>query len=54
MDELIRLVQAWIDRKESDGCNRCEYEHVKEWELPCRECKRSHKDYWQYRIDNDS
>ena len=47
MDELIKLVQAWIDKQEADGCFACAFEKTEEWELPCRECKRNHKDYWR-------
>ena len=47
IDELIKLVQAWIDRQEADGCFACAFEKTEEWELPCRECKRNHKDYWR-------
>ena len=47
MDELIKIVQAWIDRKEADGCRGCAFEDVEEWHDPCRMCKRACKDYWR-------
>jgi hypothetical protein len=47
MDELIKIVQAWIDRKEADGCQGCAFIDTEEWELPCAKCKRSCKDYWR-------
>lgn len=47
MDELIKLVQAWIDRQEADGCQGCAFIKYKEWEMPCVECKRACKDYWR-------
>ena len=41
--ELLKLVA----RAEADGCKDCAFEDVEEWEMPCRECKRSRKDYWR-------
>lgn len=47
MDELINLVKAWIDSQEADGCVGCAFNDRYEWELPCADCKRNHKDYWR-------
>ena len=47
MDELIKIVQAWIDRQEADGCKECAFFDNEEWEMPCRSCKRACKDYWR-------
>lgn len=47
MDELINLVKAWIDSQEADGCVGCAFNDRYEWELPCSDCKRNHKDYWR-------
>lgn len=47
MEELIKLVEAWIERKEADGCKGCVFTDKEEWELPCSDCKRNHKDYWR-------
>lgn len=47
MEELIRIIQAWIDRQEADGCEGCEFIKTEMWEMPCKKCKRNHKDYWR-------
>ncbi len=47
LEELIKLVQAWIDRQEADGCDGCMYQNKAEWEMPCKQCRRGCKDYWR-------
>lgn len=49
VDQLINLVEAWIERAEADGCLGCAFEETEEWEMPCAECKRACKDYWRYK-----
>lgn len=51
LDELIKLIKAWIDRQEADGCVGCAFTDYNEWELPCRVCKRNSKDYWRPKHD---
>ena len=46
LEELIGLVQAWIDRQDAEGCGGCVYSEFADWDLPCRHCKRRAKDYW--------
>ena len=43
-----------IHQKENaDGCTGCGFESTEEWELPCSMCKRSHKDYWRPKRENN-
>lgn len=34
-------------KQEADGCQGCAFTDVEEWEMPCRKCQRSCKDYWR-------
>ena len=52
LNELIELIQAWIDRHEADGCLGCAFWDREEWEMPCTKCKRNCKDYWR-RADDE-
>ena len=48
--------QGFEDGKACDecGCIGCAFENVEEWEMPCAKCKRSCKDYWRAKKnDND-
>lgn len=47
INDLIAIVQAWIDRQDADGCLGCAFEDKDEWQLPCCRCKRNCKDYWR-------
>ena len=43
IEELKKVLAAYL----ADGCWKCAFGGVDEWELPCRECKRNTKDYWR-------
>ena len=30
-----------------DGCEGCKFVKVQEWDMPCADCKNSHKNYWR-------
>ena len=47
LNDLIAIVQAWIDSQDADGCLGCAFEEKDEWQLPCCRCKRNCKDYWR-------
>lgn len=51
-DDLREFMKIFIKQQQADGCTGCKYLHLEDWDMPCRECKRSHKDY--YRYDKDS
>lgn len=51
IDDLIALVQAWVDRQDADGCNGCAFEDVDPWQMPCEKCKRNCRDYWRRKHD---
>ena len=46
-NDIIQTLEAIIERDRADGCCGCAFEDVQEWEMPCRDCKRSKKDYWR-------
>ena len=52
LNELIELIQAWIDRHEADACVGCAFWDRDEWEMPCTKCRRNCKDYWR-RADDE-
>lgn len=31
------------------GCDRCAFEDVEEWEMPCAKCMRNCKDYYRHK-----
>ena len=43
----IRVLKKVMDTYLADGCDKCAFEDVEEWELPCRICRRNCKDYWR-------
>ncbi len=43
IEELREVLDAYL----ADGCQRCAYEDLEEWEMPCKKCKRNSKDYWR-------
>ena len=47
LNDLIALVQLWIDQQEADGCQGCAYEDRQPWEKPCSRCRRNSKDYYR-------
>ena len=47
IDDLVNLVQAWIDAQNADGCKGCAFWDRDEWEMPCAKCKRNSRDYWR-------
>ena len=38
---------ALADKLKADGCTGCKHVDKPEWKLPCAQCKRSCKDYWE-------
>lgn len=46
--DLIKIVEAWIERQEADGCVHCVFNDKEDWEMPCVKCRRACKDYWRY------
>lgn len=47
-EEILQILEAIIDRDKADGCKLCAYQNKDEWEMPCVDCKRNHKDYWRH------
>lgn len=45
--DAIRIIKAWIEQKDADGCTGCVYYDNEEWLMPCVKCKRNCKDYWR-------
>lgn len=41
--ELLKIVA----RADADGCEGCAFVDTEEWGMPCKRCKRNHKDYWR-------
>ena len=44
---VMQILQAMIEAGKADGCYGCAFINKEEWELPCADCKRNHKDYWR-------
>lgn len=47
MQEIVKILEAIVEKEKADGCQMCAFENTEEWELPCRKCKRNCKDYWR-------
>lgn len=49
--DFNELLKAALDKAreqaKADGCWKCAFVEREEWELPCSDCKRNHKDYWR-------
>lgn len=45
--DLQELLQTLADKLKADGCTGCKYQDVPEWKLPCAQCRRGCKDYWE-------
>ena len=45
--DIMQILEAIIERDKADGCSGCAYEGTKPWKMPCSECKRNCKDYWE-------
>lgn len=45
----IRHAIDVIVQNEADGCVGCAFEDREEWEMPCKECKNSKRNYWRAR-----
>ena len=52
LNELIQMIKLWIQKEEADGCVGCKYLGNELWEMPCKDCKRNHKDYWRLNDEN--
>ena len=44
---LREFIKMYIKQQQADGCVGCKYIELEEWDMPCKECKRSKKDYWR-------
>lgn len=47
IDAIADRIVEKLKTAEHDGCRGCVFTDVEKWELPCRECKQSKKDYWR-------
>ena len=45
--DLQEMLQTLADKLKADGCSGCKHADKPEWKLPCAQCKRSCKDYWE-------
>ena len=47
MDLAVGILMKERRKELADGCQGCVFYRVEEWKMPCKECKRSKKDYWR-------
>ena len=47
MDLAVGILMKERSKELADGCQGCAFYKVEEWEMPCKKCKRSKKDYWR-------
>ena len=45
--EIMQFLEITIGRDKADSCAGCAFLTREDWEMPCKDCKRSHKDYWR-------
>ena len=45
--DIMQILEAIIERDKADACVGCAFLKKEDWEMPCKDCKRSHKDYWR-------
>ena len=42
-----KILDKAIEQCEADACCGCAFIKTEKWEMPCRKCIRSCKDYWR-------
>lgn len=46
-ERFLAIAIDAIKKQKMDGCCECAYESRREWQVPCKDCRRAHRDYWR-------